>query len=263
MLLNLFMQVAGNDKPNGFGTLKTDNASDLQSTSVDNQLGGSIKLMQLGNSSEGAGLRHLLQFRNDDPDGSFGKTKLEEAAKPDVSKADIGAKGVYESLAHTNLSISLGSPGVNLSSFPSAVVDEKEHSKTSPFIQQGNRSRHLLPKPPKLALATGSEANAGMSQVRVARPPAEGRGRNQLLPRYWPRITDQELQQISGEYPFTVLFKINILIFHCLFCPSIPPTPPKVICPWKREKNEQTLPTLCYLSSYLISQTFAPLTAFS
>jgi hypothetical protein len=37
--------------------------------------------------------------------------------------------------------------------------------------------------------------------LRVARPPAEGRGRNQLLPRYWPRITDQELQQISGEYP--------------------------------------------------------------
>lgn len=39
--------------------------------------------------------------------------------------------------------------------------------------------------------------------LRVARPPGEGRGRNQLLPRYWPRITDQELKQInSGEYPF-------------------------------------------------------------
>jgi hypothetical protein len=41
----------------------------------------------------------------------------------------------------------------------------------------------------------------GFPHLRVARPPAEGRGRNQLLPRYWPRITDQELQQISGEYP--------------------------------------------------------------
>lgn len=42
--------------------------------------------------------------------------------------------------------------------------------------------------------------------IRVARPPGEGRGRNQLLPRYWPRITDQELQQItSGEYPLVIL----------------------------------------------------------
>jgi hypothetical protein len=40
--------------------------------------------------------------------------------------------------------------------------------------------------------------------VRVARPPIEGRGRNQLLPRYWPRITDQELQQITArEYPLS------------------------------------------------------------
>ncbi|XP_039168559.1 B3 domain-containing protein Os07g0563300 [Eucalyptus grandis] len=28
---------------------------------------------------------------------------------------------------------------------------------------------------------------------------SQARGRNQLLPRYWPRITDQELQQISGD----------------------------------------------------------------
>jgi hypothetical protein len=46
----------------------------------------------------------------------------------------------------------------------------------------------------------------GFPHLRVARPPAEGRGRNQLLPRYWPRITDQELQQISGEYPLIFFF---------------------------------------------------------
>lgn len=196
------------DDPNGFGTLKTDNAGDLPSTSVDNQLGGSddkFKLLQLGNSSESVGLRHLLQFRNDDLDGSFRKVKPEEAAKSDISKANIGAKDIYGPLAHTNLSITLGSPGINSNSFPSAVVDEKEHSKTSAIIHQGPKSRHLLPKPPKLALATGSEANAGISQIRVARPPAEGRGRNQLLPRYWPRITDQELQQLSGDSNSTIV----------------------------------------------------------
>lgn len=184
---------------------------------MDNQLGGSddkFKLLQLGNSSESVGLRHLLQFQNDDLDGSFRKVKPEEAAKSDISKANIGAKDIYGPLAHTNLSITLGCPGVNSNSFPSAVVDEKEHSKTSAIIHQGPKSRHLLPKPPKLALASGSEANAGISQIRVARPPAEGRGRNQLLPRYWPRITDQELQQLSGEYPLYYSF-FHILIFHC------------------------------------------------
>ncbi|KAK2632499.1 hypothetical protein EUGRSUZ_L01473 [Eucalyptus grandis] len=33
----------------------------------------------------------------------------------------------------------------------------------------------------------------------MAAPRGDARGRNQLLPRYWPRITDQELQQISGD----------------------------------------------------------------
>lgn len=40
-----------------------------------------------------------------------------------------------------------------------------------------------------------------LPQLRVGRPPIEGRGRGQLLPRYWPKITEQELQQISEEYP--------------------------------------------------------------
>ncbi|KAA8517539.1 hypothetical protein F0562_017831 [Nyssa sinensis] len=42
-------------------------------------------------------------------------------------------------------------------------------------------------------------------QIRVARPPAEGRVKSQLLPRYWPRITDQELQQISGDSNSTIV----------------------------------------------------------
>jgi hypothetical protein len=44
---------------------------------------------------------------------------------------------------------------------------------------------------------------SGEAQVRNGRPRVDARGRNLLLPRYWPRFTDQELQQISGEYPLT------------------------------------------------------------
>jgi hypothetical protein len=210
---------------------------------MDNQLDGSsfekLKLMQLANNIEGNGLRHLLQSQNVDTNGSFGKLKEEEVlpsvgeigstcfpnfnqacngssntAKPDMYKANMGTKDIYESLPQTNLSMTLGAPSGNSSPLPSAVVDERENRKTSSPFLQGPRSRHLLPKPPRSAIAGGLEANAGMvSQMRVARPPAEGRGRNQLLPRYWPRITDQELQQISGEYPSDFIFLLIIYFF--------------------------------------------------
>jgi hypothetical protein len=146
-----------------------------------------------------------------------------QTAKPEIHKT-TAAKDLYESLAQTNLSISLGSSLGNPNPFPGGVVDERVLAKASSPLQQGPRSRHLLPKPPKPALVL--DANAGMvSQIRVARPPAEGRGRNQLLPRYWPRITDQELQQISGEYPsfcysnfrFVVFFSCRIMHFSLCF----------------------------------------------
>ncbi|KAH9307875.1 hypothetical protein KI387_035786, partial [Taxus chinensis] len=57
-----------------------------------------------------------------------------------------------------------------------------------------------LPKSSNPSPSTGSESSKDINtQIRVARVPGEGRGRNQLLPRYWPRSTDQELQLISGD----------------------------------------------------------------
>ncbi|KAG0583841.1 hypothetical protein KC19_3G166000 [Ceratodon purpureus] len=55
------------------------------------------------------------------------------------------------------------------------------------------------------ASGAGSSQSAGQGPLRVARPPGEGRGRNQLLPRYWPRITDQELKQINSGDTQTVI----------------------------------------------------------
>lgn len=66
------------------------------------------------------------------------------------------------------------------------------------------RIRQLLPRPHSNSSAAFEPGFDPQASLRVARPPGEGRGRNQLLPRYWPRITDQELKQItSGEYPST------------------------------------------------------------
>lgn len=101
---------------------------------------------------------------------------------------------------------------------PSAIAEGSDLSKKLYPFQQVERGRHFLHKPPKTGPGLGVACDNTAKDVvplRVARPPIEGRGRNQLLPRYWPRITDQELQQISGEYPFDAYHQYSWrLVFH-------------------------------------------------
>jgi hypothetical protein len=94
-----------------------------------------------------------------------------------------------ELLAETTLSMSLG-----LANTPNI---ERTIMLPPPEFT-GQRPCHFVPKPSKATPFNATKDLSQLPQMRVARPPAEGRGRNQLLPRYWPRITDQELQQISG-----------------------------------------------------------------
>ncbi|BBN16131.1 RAV-like factor [Marchantia polymorpha subsp. ruderalis] len=82
-------------------------------------------------------------------------------------------------------------------------------SKFTGLSPYRSRHRQLLPRPYHAGTASpNSNAEVKSNEagsVRVARPPGQGRGRNQLLPRYWPRITDQELQQItSGDSNATI-----------------------------------------------------------
>lgn len=229
-LIIVVLQISIIEKPDVSSTSKVEIGSELQCTIAANQLKGSnvekVRGVQVGDYAANDGLRSWLQPHNGVTNGpsmqlkqevlpsigELGSTSisqfhtesngLSKASKVDNNKTDIEIRDMYESLAQTNLSMTLGAPLGNSNPFHNDVFDEKEHIKTSSSILPGPRSRHLLPKPPKSTLTIGLEANASMvSQIRVARPPAEGRGRNQLLPRYWPRITDQELQQISGEYP--------------------------------------------------------------
>ena len=108
---------------------------------------------------------------------------------------------MHESNAQPSFSMYLGNASGNDSVPPSAgeAVEGRLEGKTSPPFQ---RSRPICPKPLKSGLTMNVETDKGaISQSRVARPPADGRGKNQLLPRYWPRITDQELERLAGEYP--------------------------------------------------------------
>ncbi|WJX49415.1 hypothetical protein P8452_35851 [Trifolium repens] len=219
--------ITGNEKPNESETAKVKHVSMQQYISLANQL--NARGMQVGNYTENDGLRCWLKPHHVDMDGSsteikpevlpsvgeFGSTLVSQfhresngssrTAKGENYKAG-DMQDIYESLAQTNLSMTLAAPLANSNPFHNVLVDEREQSKMSPPLLLASRSRHLLPKPPRPTLSSGLEANASMvSQVRIARPPAEGRGRNQLLPRYWPRITDQELQQISGDSNSTIV----------------------------------------------------------
>ncbi|KAG8377129.1 hypothetical protein BUALT_Bualt09G0136300 [Buddleja alternifolia] len=125
---------------------------------------------------------------------SFGPSKYYDTLQESTS-----ARSVHKSFVQTNLSISL-------SASSGAIAEERELSGGISSFQQGCRPRHLLPRLPNSILAAGLETNSStISQLRVARPPIEGRVKNQLLPRYWPRITDQELQQISGDSNSTII----------------------------------------------------------
>ncbi|KAG8482132.1 hypothetical protein CXB51_026825 [Gossypium anomalum] len=71
--------------------------------------------------------------------------------------------------------------------------------------QMGVSGTHLRPNPqPSLAKQFHSNPHNGLdssgeTQMRNGRSRPDGRGRNQLFPRYWPRFTDQDLQQISAD----------------------------------------------------------------
>lgn len=218
------MQVPNDDVPSGILAMK--NNADTQPIRVENRMDGNIfdkgRLLQLGKSIEAREPIQLFKSQNDD------KIKTEEPTIPAVEvmscfpnlnqqslrtsvleKAENcipkqAVKDTPDSFNQPSLNFSLSTPTSTSSSvlpFPSGV------GKISPF-QQGQKPHHILPKPPKAGSNLGFESKSGISTpTRVARPPAEGRGgRNQLLPRYWPRITDQELQKLSGEYPFSIIF---------------------------------------------------------
>ncbi|XP_051131693.1 B3 domain-containing transcription repressor VAL1-like isoform X2 [Andrographis paniculata] len=63
--------------------------------------------------------------------------------------------------------------------------------------QQEQSTNNASTNPQKLNLTTNKEANV-VSKIPIARPPPEGRRSIHLLPRYWPQISDHELQQLSG-----------------------------------------------------------------
>ncbi|KAF9595750.1 hypothetical protein IFM89_003492 [Coptis chinensis] len=224
--------IPNNEKPDGITTTAPSNVGELQLTSLDYKMDcdaiGIGKLMPSGNM-EYRERDSLLGPQKGDANGPPGQIKREQVlslvgepgttfsnfnvastgstqlAQQNSHKEALGVRNMYESLAQTCLTMTLGAPSGSANfaqSVASAVIDAREQNKMSASFQ-GQRSR---PRTSKMGLGTAPEASKdNIPQLRVARPPVEGRGRNQLLPRYWPRITDQELQQISGDSNSTIV----------------------------------------------------------
>ncbi|KAK8642148.1 hypothetical protein V6N13_011505 [Hibiscus sabdariffa] len=65
---------------------------------------------------------------------------------------------------------------------------------------------NLQPPPAKQfqsALQNGLDSSSE-TRIRNGRSQPDGRGKSNLFPRYWPKFTDQDLQQITGEYPLVL-----------------------------------------------------------
>ncbi|CAF1699635.1 B3 domain-containing transcription repressor VAL1 [Brassica napus] len=92
-------------------------------------------------------------------------------------------------------------------SFATPVVDGKTlmgaASQSQSHIGQCSASS-ILQKPSKSVPGT-PPGTSKSAQARIGRPPVEGRGKGHLLPRYWPKYTDKELQQISGNLNLNIV----------------------------------------------------------
>ncbi|XP_004294727.1 PREDICTED: B3 domain-containing transcription repressor VAL1-like [Fragaria vesca subsp. vesca] len=223
-----------NDVLNGFGGLALSNAGDRNSSSVEYRtLCGTVdegKLLQLCKIMEANESTLLPQSPTDDKIESLGQTKGQEvihqigevspgffsptqssigsltfAAQPDNGRTMLEVNHMSIPSSQPSLSMSLCAPSATsnfIQPFSGGHMDIRDQSKTPSAFQQV-KPRPILPRPLQPPLPpVSSETNRS---VRIARPPTEGRGRNQLLPRYWPRITDQELQKLSGALNSTIV----------------------------------------------------------
>jgi len=83
-----------------------------------------------------------------------------------------------------------------------AATFSSPNGSNNPGRASMTHSQRQMPPPlPRQLPPNPHNVNDASVEVRSGRSRVDARARAQLLPRYWPRITDQELQQISGEYP--------------------------------------------------------------
>ncbi|KAK8980392.1 hypothetical protein V6N11_028953 [Hibiscus sabdariffa] len=226
------IQTHGDGISEGFGEVPMNNArSNATEGKAVNDRVDETTLAQLCKPMEANECNLLPQSQRGDANASFGQHRGEEVicpieklgcsnamqpnvqpanfAKIDNARPTLDIRDIHDLLPQPYLSMSLGGTSGNpniLLPFCGGLPDGKEPSKTRSTFQEAQQSRRILPKPSKNGPTANSELNKGMvPHAHITRPPVEGRGKNHLLPRYWPRITDQELQKLSGDLKSTIV----------------------------------------------------------
>jgi hypothetical protein len=131
-----------------------------------------------------------------DPGHRGGENESFPSRRVGISDASTGVDAGFKLDSHhpsDQPSLSVGLP----SNFPSAI-GPKEHIRIAPNQQQVQTASSLQKQFYAHPVRGYNEFQAQMCN---GRPRMDAKARSQLLPRYWPRITDQELQHLSGEYP--------------------------------------------------------------
>ncbi|KAL2244831.1 UNVERIFIED_CONTAM: B3 domain-containing protein [Sesamum indicum] len=126
-----------------------------------------------------------------------------------------------------------GNAGLDMKEQPYPFVNDfkpvflKNDSSTSNLSARASSSKitddaqlsAIISQPSAVSSPVGRQVShivvdsSGESQIRNGKARGDGRGRNQLLPRYRPQITNEELQQISSEYPIVVaVFMIIVFL---------------------------------------------------
>ncbi|MCL7039006.1 hypothetical protein MKW94_014581, partial [Papaver nudicaule] len=194
---------------NRCGTLSADTLGETHQTSLANKLDFTDRenLMFFGLRTDGDGHINLHQSHKDGANGSLQHIKGEQVMSPvgDFRTPNFSnlKRPFMGSLAQTCIGMTMGNPSGNPNIAlrgPGLLVDGRDQNTVTSSFQLGH---NLIKIGPGLNSEAGKDL---LPQVRVARPPpVEGRCRPQLLPRYWPKITDQELQQIAGDTNSTIV----------------------------------------------------------
>ncbi|VFQ80109.1 unnamed protein product [Cuscuta campestris] len=214
------IQIPNEDAPSGI--LGVTNSADTQHILFENKMDQNIfdkrRLLQFGNGADASEPVHLFQFQNHDkirqeesiipamevrlciPNHNQQSPKSSFVENPENCISNRTVKETAKCFNQPSLNFFMSTPmGTSSSTLPVS-------SGVSPF-QLEQKPHHILAKPPKASSNSGFESKSGISTPRRStRPLTEGRGsRNQMLPRYWPRITDQELQRLSGDLKSTIV----------------------------------------------------------
>ncbi|KAJ1291438.1 hypothetical protein BS78_02G315600 [Paspalum vaginatum] len=136
-----------------------------------------------------------------DPNHHGGENDSSSSRKVAMPEASAGVDTGFKLDSHhpTILKDDQPSLSVGLASSFASHNGPKDHIRIAPAQQQAQMASSSLQK--QFYPHNVSGYNEFQAQMRNGRPRMDAKARSQLLPRYWPRITDQELQHLSSEYP--------------------------------------------------------------